>query len=52
MMTSVQLPSEHFVQVYQVNILRRYQVNNALELAEVEVHGWGRVCGTEDPVSW
>jgi len=27
----------------------RYQVNNALELAEVEVHGWGRVCGTEDP---
>jgi len=27
----------------------RYQVDNALELAEVEVHGWGRVCGDEDP---
>ena len=27
----------------------RYQVSNSLELAEVEVHGWGRVCGDEDP---
>ena len=31
------------------NHILRYQVDNALELAEVEVHGWGRVCGDEDP---
>jgi hypothetical protein len=29
--------------------LRRFQASNAMELAEVEVHGWARVCGTEDP---
>lgn len=27
----------------------RYKETEALQLKEVEVHGWGRVCGTEDP---
>ena len=32
-----------------LQMTERFLVNNPLEITMLEVYGWGRVCGTQDP---
>ena len=36
-------------QFITLQMTERFMVNNPLEITMVEVYGWGRVCGTENP---
>ena len=35
--------------VLTLQLTERYRGNTALEIASIEVFGWGRTCGSEDP---
>lgn len=36
-------------QYITLQMTERYELTNALEITMLEVYGWGRVCGTDDP---